>query len=725
LPKRKTQLMTGFLIFFMVASVIAGCGKTANQAGFEIKTARAADFADYQEVPVEENPQVKPYVVASDLSNVINAKRFEFSPAARDLLVKNGFAVIPMRNTEFFTAYEMNRYDYIPNFITTDSMLHNYHLYFSHLLKSIESNKLIAELKELNQGMLADSLAQYEELKGTEWENAARRNLAFFTVGSILLDPGIKPHKAVEKEVKQELSLINEQAGIDISPVMSIGQPQSILESLKEDYTQYIPRGHYTQSEELTRYFQSMMWYGRLTFRVKNLDETRSAVLMTLALSNEKNLKPWNDIYAVTEFMVGKSDDLGYEDYIDLLRDIYGGKITFDVLTKDEELWNEFMDKLAQLQPPQINSIPIFDATIQPDRNAEILGYRFMGQRYTLDADIFQRLIYRDVGENSQGERRMLPKGLDIPAAFGSKEASVILESTGEYEYQNYPENMARMQSYTAGLEQAAWTQNLYWNWLYTLKPLTQEKPQGYPSFMLNQAWQRKELNTFLGSWTELKHDTILYAKQVMAEAGGGGEEPVDDRGYVEPNPHVYARLAALAAMTREGLDNRGLISDQDIENLKRLEELSLALKTISEKELQEILLTDEEFELIRSFGVQLEHFWLEALRDNGVVSRSQAFNNPAALVTDVAANPNGEVLQEGTGFISHIYVVVPVDGSLRIARGGIYSYYEFTGKTTERLTDEKWQELLMTGEIPEIPDWTSIYTAAGETRVKMPWENE
>lgn len=70
---------------------------------------------------------------------------------------------------------------------------------------------------------------------------------------------------------------------------------------------------------------------------------------------------------------------------------------------------------------------------------------------------------------------------------------------------------------------QETWTQNLYWSWLYTLKTLTQEKPAGYPSFMRNSAWARKELNTYLDSWAELKHDTILYAKPVYAEAGGGG----------------------------------------------------------------------------------------------------------------------------------------------------------------------------------------------------------
>ena len=57
---------------------------------------------------------------------------------------------------------------------------------------------------------------------------------------------------------------------------------------------------------------------------------------------------------------------------------------------------------------------------------------------------------------------------------------------------------------------------------------MIEPKDSRYPAFMHNNAWTHKDLQTALGSWTELKHDTILYAKQVMAEMGGGGpEEPV------------------------------------------------------------------------------------------------------------------------------------------------------------------------------------------------------
>ncbi len=719
--KRSHTTIAVVLLFILM---ITGCSGTAgNQSEGETgQVAEAANFATYTDFPVNVSPAVSPYQVASDFSNVENFNRFEFSPQARELLINNGFVVVPFWGEEFFAMYEPNRYDGVPNFITTDAMLHNYHLFFNHLLESMEKDHMIPEIKNLNKAMMNETLQQYESLKGSTWENAARRNLAFFTVGSLLMDPQFQVPEAVQQEVSRELDLIKEHQQTAVSPVMSIGQSEpDVLEDLKEDYTQYIPRGHYTKSEELQNYFQTMMWYGRLTFRLKNEDETRSAALITLALNQGGNLQNWEKIYEPTCFFVGKSDDLGYYQYNQLLNQVYDSEIKIKDLADSEDKWKDFLNEAKKLNPPLLNSIPIFDENLQPDREKEIKGYRFMGQRYTLDADVFQRLIYREVKENTEGERRVLPRGLDIPAAMGSSEAVSILQDLGDYRYENYPENMSKMQSYISGLDMSSWTQNLYWSWLYTLRPSTGNKPAGYPSFMLNQAWNRKELNTYLGSWTELKHDTILYAKQVYAEMGGGMDGEVDDRGYVEPNPELYGRLASLAIMTREGLDSRQFLADQDQESLERMEVLALALKDISEKELTNTPLSEEDYELIRTFGGQLEHFWLEALRDENSDMPPKAWENPAALIADVATAPPDSVLEEGTGYISEIYAVVPVEGKLRIARGGVYSYYEFTWPATDRLTDQKWREMLQNQEAPEAPAWTRTFTAEGHCHSIFP----
>ena len=60
---------------------------------------------------------------------------------------------------------------------------------------------------------------------------------------------------------------------------------------------------------------------------------------------------------------------------------------------------------------------------------------------------------------------------------------------------------------------------------------------------MQTQAWQHKQLQTQLASWAELRHDTILYAKQSYT-AYAICEYPA---GYVEPYPDFYARVKYFA----------------------------------------------------------------------------------------------------------------------------------------------------------------------------------
>ena len=747
-PKKKFLIISGILgavviIALAVYFVLPKSGqevikKTAEDI-YKPAVAFASKFATYEEVPVNVSPKVPAYSVSQNLGNVTNASDFTFSDTAKSLLVKNAFVVKPSYNNEFFPLYESNRYSYIPNFVTTDSMLHNYHLMFDFLLKQLEEQKLVAELKQLNASMLSESLNQYNNLKGTEWENAAKRNVGFFAVGSKLLNPSVSIPSIVANEVNQELALIEAHQGIAKSPVMNIGGGEDImidtpqgpqpLEALKEDYSQYIPRGHYDKTEQLKVYFKSMMWYGRLTFRLKNDDEIKSGILITLALNKESNQASWNKIYEPVNFFVGKSDDITYYQFKDLVKQVYGDNATPQTASADKNKFTSFVDATKTLEPPQINSMPIFQASIQADREKEIKGFRFMGQRFTIDASIFQRLVYREVGDKTKSCQafkpeetgclsgaRCLPKGLDIPATMGSNEAKNILNGMGETKYACYPENMSKMNEYVLGLNTEIWTQNLYWGWLYQLRPLLDVKQSGYPTFMQNAAWLRKDLNTFLGSWSELKHDTILYAKQVYAELGGGGPEKKDDRGYVEPNPYVYARLASLLKMTNEGLEIRGLLTPSMKDNLSKMEQLAMSLKTISEKELNNENLTDADYELIRSYGGQLEHFWLEINKDEPQYKELDQRNfldqNPAAIIADVATDPNGQVLEEGTGKISEIYVVVPVDGKLRIAKGGVYSYYEFPWPMSDRLTDKKWREMLKSGQAPELPSWTNAFVA-------------
>lgn len=721
----KKFVILSTLSFSMVINLLSGCSlqKNSEENAFDTSVQdtdisadadtppKAVENADLQQDPAPQSfsvtrpsllaggtsvdagsvtPCIQAYTIHPDLSNISNLQQFYLPEEAADKLARNGFVVQGRACNEFFELYEMNRYAQIPNFVTVDSLMHTYHLYFSYLLKNIERTYLSENLALLSRQMLAISAAQYDQLKDSQWESAARRNVAFFTVGAKLLDDGTQVPDYVKDTVSFELESIDQAEGLSMS---------ELAEDF-EDYSQYIPRGYYEGDDALSQYFKAMMWYGRIHFPQDKEDMNRSALLMTIALSEDPQVyELWESIYAVTSFFAGASDDNGVCEYAPVIARAYGDNFTLTALSKDDDAFSRFQELIATLPAPQINSIPIDDG-----EDNVIPGFRFMGQRFTIDASIMQNLIYQRVGENSSGKRRMLPDVLDLPAALGSDTALRILEEGGAADYAGYSRNMDMLRQALSDDNAALWSASLYASWLNTLRPLLAVKGEGYPIFMQNEEWLKKDLECFAGSFTELKHDTILYSKQVLAEMGGGEEER-DDRGYVEPEPLVYARFISLADQTSQGLMSYGMLTDEDKENLSRLSYIANQLLVISNKELADELLTDEEYEFIRYYGGTIEHFWYETIKNEGASESISTQEYPAAVVVDIATDPNGEILEAATDNPSDIYVVVKVDGALKIARGTVFSFYQFTWPLSDRLTDAKWRQMMGIA-----PDETGYY---------------
>ena len=661
-------------------------------------------------------PSVPEYSVAADFSNITNTEVYSFNDEMIQHIVQDGFIVTDGYEKEFFSVYQSNKWLYRANFITVDSMMHTYHLYFAYLMKNTEKNYLSSTLLTLSEKMLAKSLAQYDQLKGTEWEQAARTNVAFFAVGTCLQNPVTVIPADVVDIVTAELALIQEAGTMTKSP----------LTGIDEDYTQYKPRGYYEGDEQLESYFRTMMWYGRLNFKQKEEDLDRSALLMTLALDAE-TLPIWESIYSVTSFFAGASDDAGYYEYKPLIDAAYGENTTVESLPGATHSWGIFHSLTKDLEPPKVNSVPTY---VDPDTDllAENLGFRFMGQRFTLDAAIFQNLIYNKVQETESNERRMLPDTLDVMAAMGSDTALSLLQTQGAFEYPGYLENMQMLRDEIAAAGDEQWNASLYSSWLYTLNPLLKTKGAGYPYFMQTELWARKDLESYAGSFTELKHDTVLYTKQPMGGRGDGGDIPTaDDRGYVQPEPEIFSRLAVLTEKTATGLKSFGMLSAEDEANLLRLSELAKQLMTISEKELINETLTDEEYELIRSFGTDLQYFWYETIKEDAAELGDMPLSNlldlfPAALIVDIATNPEGSCLEVATGNPSVIYVACLVDGDVKICSGTVYNWYQFEQPLSDRMTDTAWRQLMGISPMedgsynretegrPDKPAWTLDY---------------
>ena len=219
----------------------------------------------------------------------------------------------------------------------------------------------------------------------------------------------------------------------------------------------------------------------------------------------------------------------------------------------DEALWQQFLERAGELPAPKINST-FAVSTQQMDTER---GWRFLGQRFTLDAYIIQNLLFDKVG--TMDKRRLTPSGLDVMAALGSQSALQVLDDTGETDYLNYTQQMTKMQQAVSAQSETEWLNNFYNGWLYAFDAQLSAKDERFPPAMRTSAWGYRDLNTALGSWAELKRDTTLYTKMPEPAAGGGPPTSGPAPAYVEPNPPVFYRLAYISHALRDGLIARGL----------------------------------------------------------------------------------------------------------------------------------------------------------------------
>ena len=313
----------------------------------------------------------------------------------------------------------------------------------------------------------------------------------------------------------------------------------------------------------------------------------------------------------------------------------------------------------------------------------------------------------------------MLGSPLDLAAAFGSDFALAIQDAAGESGHVNYPEQMEAMRTAVATRPEEAWGQTVYDAWLAAVEPMWLPHGAGFPDFMRSDAWRTKDQQTGFGSYTELKHDTILYTKQAFGDTGGGPPaRPV--RNWVEPDPVPLQRLAAVATLTRDGLDSRGLLSAPLSGLLDEYIGMTDRLGKIAADELAGVPISEKDNDWLRYIGYELESIWSDS-GDRAGRYGSRSLDEDAAVIADImrGIDPQAgtdQIVEVGTGFIDRIYVIVPDDiGGFHVGSGGVYSYYEFPWNTGDRLTDERWREMLRSGDAPARPTWQDrLFPAAG-----------
>jgi hypothetical protein len=681
-------------------------------------------FADLQLTSWQsDSSELGDYTLPVDLPQVANlGVSAGLTDDQLDFLAYNGFVVIHSQEQQFSDIRNRVSKEYgQPYYLTTDAAYHALHLAFDELLKALEKEHLYPRMITLVQNLLAEISSYLPMVENTAIEADARLAVAYLSVALQLFDPQASIDPQFTELVTAQIDKIMAGEG---------RAPSTLIPGFEDDYGAYKPVGHYAGDPQLEAYFRGMTWLGRVHFLLESDDPSftpsKVPLIITLALrrtqiSRHSVSEDWGQIHSVLSYLIGPTDDGGPLEYAALMDEVYGRSATILDLA-DQNQWEAFLARRAELPVPQINSTFVdFLADLESAR-----GWRFLGQRFTLDAYILQNLVFDKVG--TPENKRELPSGLDVMAAFGSTSAYSALVASGETAYFHYPEQMATLQQAVQSQPESEWLNTVFSGWLYAFFPQLVAKSDQYPVYMGTEAWAYKDLNSALGSWAELKHDTALYTKMPEFAGGGGPPSSGPAPGYVEPNPEVFYRLAYVARSIASGLTERGMMVTlvepepgdftypQGVGNLiTRIETLGedfQHLGDIAAKELAGEPLNEDDFYVIQNClgPVECQVLYMQTMNQFGVGPEQDM---PPVPVVAVVAGAEQQVLEVGVGGVDRIYVVVTTEAGLKIAQGGVFSYYEFPQPRSNRLNDEQWRERLASTP-PSGPGWVSKFRLNG-----------
>ncbi|MBI4691301.1 MAG: DUF3160 domain-containing protein [Nitrospirae bacterium] len=671
--------------------------------------------------PLETGKVDESKLTISEIPKTMRNSKLTFSDRDREHLSAVGFYIEPIPPDERIGVDDMVDLYHTVNssiFITSDLYLHSFHLIFDRMLQDIERKKIFPEIRTLTKKLVEETKKEIKSNKESndKIKKALLHNLFFFSVAAKLFDPGF----VVPQEVRSNVSSIVKRIVKAEVPLPSF---KNKIELGEEDFTQYRVRGHYQKKsykkevtgevvtdDLLERYFRGMMWYGRHPFLLSDDTKTISAILIARTLENSGEIKRWEKINSVLTRLAGKIDDWSPKDYNRVSEKVYGTNMPKIEDVASEGKIRDFKEQAVKMLPAQkIVSVQTGTGFTQKERLEMTSGFKFLGQRFTADAYIFNQLT-------SPSVPRDLPTSLDVMSILGSKAAEeTIAKEISAHGWVGVYKSQAEKLKMEL-INEIEKKETSYSNWLHSLTALyLPAKSKQF--FAAKEPWLYKNLNTALGSWTELKHDTILYAEQSYAESGEGSSfdipvyEPPYVKGYVEPNPDFFDRLLEMVSTIRLDLQKNKFIIGEYNDKLQTFEILVKRAYEIAKKEIEGSLIAREDYRwmlrMARSFDRKL---LLPRDTDNIIDSDYLKMALIADVATDAVA---GRVLEVAIGVPQKITVAAKDPyGGTRICTGYVYSWYEFAD--TKRWTDKEWKEFVYASDQTKVkklrPLWYSKF---------------
>ncbi len=599
----------------------------------------------------------------------------------------------------------------LPVFISADSILHAWHRSYDDILEQTEQDVLRSSL----DGVLTRVFDALDPA-----DPAQRDARLYVGVALALLHDDLDRAKDLAEALRP------------IVAAVKAGKPARVelmgLEP-RHDFSQMIPRGHYTHSRSLEQYFRAMMWLGRVDLRLysprhgasPNPREEAAARALVAALGRSGAMPAYEEIDRFYRLHVGRPNALGPLDLRELCnkagaRGCEGGGagMAEHYAAQGKAAYS---GKAAAEQP--------------------VVRMRMFPQRFAYDAWVTSQTTSPRLDPQS----RYMASELDVAFALGSDRALEHLEPemkgpTGV----SLPGRLAAVRQTLETVAPTDLDETIYNHWLQALMAVgATDLDARLPRVMRTAAWHDRRLETMLASWAELRHDTVLVVEQ--SEAYFGCQYP---QGYVEPLPRLYQELdeaaAHLAALyeapggalaghrMHPGITGWAAHFRETMRRLRRLSEQQLRGEPMATEDLAFLNETVDQHK--EGYGGSRSYDgWYAALywhpswvldppsrspEQGGFGGLPHAEGGASEpIVTDVHTDAqNGRVLEVGTGHPELMIVVVDQGGDVAVYGGPASSVYRFERPVAQRMTDNEWRAAVQEHRLPDRPAYAQGYRA-------------
>jgi len=654
-------------------------------------------------------------MTAANLS-LIETSRLGLSAGDKAVLAKNGFVISDrMRFPGFTYGYQSIYADDLPLFVSADSILYAVHRSYDAILKSLELASLRPSLMNLLQGLRAALASGTIAALGP----AVEADIDLYLAVPLGLLSGAAPapvRGAAATDIAAFIQAAKEASGRKMVSLFGVTRD--------EDFSQFVPRGHYTESTTLTTYFKAMMWLGRFDQRMLETQTDGSQVFhrrqfdgalgLTQLLASGTNQADWQVIDSVVGAFVGEPDSMRPTEFPALLAALGAANLAAVAALDDATVAAALVagNFGAQRIASHVMIAGVHDQAFPLSRS-----FLLLGQRYVVDSHVFSNVVYDRLPPSSHGRLRMLPDPLDVAfAVFGNNQAATLVRpGLDTFEY---APALASMRVLVDDHGDAFWGDNLYNQWLSALRALT--PPAGGQSGPLSLAstdpWGRRLLNTQLASWAELRHDTLLYAKQSYAT----GVTCSFPDALVEPNPAFWSKLVDFAAKGQAVLASLGAgaasVTTSANAFFSRLATAATTLKSMAEYQAAGTPFNDAQMTFINQTvkiepgcgGPGFSTGWYPSLFfvNDDATNFHPTVADVHTAPTDEAGNEVGNVFHVGTGYARLMVVTANTCDGPRAYAGLVSTYSEVVTAHYLRLDDDRWKAQYV-GQEPDVP-WLS-----------------